>query len=104
MDSETVNGTLFDSLLSGFSDSTKLMREATLKSFLPLLSKLNDKNLNDRLMRALAKLQIDPEASIRTNTTIFYGKIAATLSDGIRIRVIVPAYLKAMKDDFAPAR
>lgn len=50
------------------------------------------------------RLQADPEPSIRTNTTIFYGRIAAKLKDSNRIRTIVPAFLKALKDPFPHAR
>jgi SCY1-like protein 1 len=75
MDPLTVNGLVFEQLNAGFSDTAKVLRELTLKSMLSLVEKLNDTNLNDKLMRTLAKLQQDPEASIRTNTTIFYGKV-----------------------------
>ena len=50
------------------------------------------------------RLQADPEPSIRTNTTIFYGRIAAKLKDSNRVRTIVPAFLKALKDPFPHAR
>ena len=32
-------------------------------------------------MQSLARLQADPEPSIRTNTTIFYGRLASKLKD-----------------------
>jgi hypothetical protein len=104
MDSSTVNSIVFESLNAGFADTAKVLRELTLKSMLSLAGKLNEKNLNDTLMRTLNKLQADPEPSIRTNTTIFYGKIAPKLQDGIRVRIIVPAFLRAMKDPFPYAR
>jgi SCY1-like protein 1 len=77
MDAQTVNGLVFEQLNAGFSDTAKELRELTLKSMLSLVDKLNDVNMNDKLMRTLAKLQQDSEASIRTNTTIFYGKVRA---------------------------
>jgi len=104
MDYDTVNSTVFESLNAGFADTAKVLRELTLKSMLSLAGKLNEKNLNDRLMRTLSKLQADPEPSIRTNTTIFYGKIAPKLQAGVRVRIIVPAFLRAMKDPFPYAR
>ena len=103
-DNDTINGAVFEALNAGFSDTAKAMREHTLKSMLALVVKLNEANLNDRLMRTLGKLQSDPEPSIRTNTTIFYGKVAPRLSEAIRVRAIVPAFLKAMKDPFPYAR
>jgi len=104
MDSDTVNGRVFESLNAGFADTAKVLREVSLKSMLSLVDKLNEHNLNDALMRTLAKLQVDPEPSIRTNTTIFYGKVATHLKEGIRVKIIVPAFLKAMKDPFPYAR
>ncbi|EKU20011.1 hypothetical protein NGA_2050800, partial [Nannochloropsis gaditana CCMP526] len=62
------------------------------------------KNLNDRLMRCLTKLQVDPEPSIRTNTTIFLGRIAAQLKGGSHARVLLPPFLKACRDPFPHAR
>ena len=104
MDAETLNSSVFDALNAGFADTSKVLRELTLKSMLFLADKLNEKNLNDRLLRTLARLQSDPEPSIRTNTTIFYGKVAPHLKETLRPRTIVPAFLKGMKDQFPHAR
>jgi SCY1-like protein 1 len=43
------------------------------------------------VMRAFAKLQLDEEAAIRTNTTICLGKIAAHIDAQTREKVLVPA-------------
>lgn len=104
MSEANVNGRVFDSILTGFSDSAPQLRELTLKSMLCLSPRLFEKNLNDRLMRSLAKLHSDPEPSIRTNTTIFLGRIAAQLKEGSRSRVLLPAFLKACRDPFPHAR
>lgn len=50
------------------------MRESTLMSLIYIIDKLDEKHLQDRLVRAVTNLQADPEASIRTNTIIFLGK------------------------------
>lgn len=101
----TINGRLLDALVSGFHDSVPQLREMTLKSMLCLIERLSDKNMNDRLLRVLAKLHADPEPSIRTNTTIFIGRIAAHLKpDSHRVKVLVPAFLKACRDPFPHAR
>lgn len=99
-----INGRLFDSVLTGFADSAPQLRELTLKSMLSFSHRLNEKNLNDRLMRCLTKLQVDPEPSIRTNTTIFLGRIAAQLKGGSHARVLLPPFLKACRDPFPHAR
>ena len=53
MDEATVNGQVFEPLLTGFGDTAKVLRELTLKSMLCLADKLNERNLNDKLVRAL---------------------------------------------------
>ena len=58
MDAGTINGPVFEALLAGFADTAKILRELTLKSMLALAPKLNEKNLTERLCRALAKLQV----------------------------------------------
>ena len=46
-------------------------------------------------MRAFAKLQLDEEASIRTNTTICLGKIASHIDASTREKVLIPDWVKA---------
>jgi SCY1-like protein 1 len=58
MDDKTINDSLFEPINNGFGDVAKPIRELTLKSMLSLAGKLNEKNLNDRLMRSLAKMQV----------------------------------------------
>lgn len=68
-----------------------------------LVPKLNHANL-EKLVRYLVRLQSDPEASIRTNTVIFIGKIAPNLTDMSRQKLILPAFMRSMKDPFTPCR
>ena len=49
-------------------------------------------------------LQADTEASIRTNATIFLGRIAGKLKEGVRVRVLGQAFLKALRDQFVHCR
>ena len=67
-------------------------------------SKLNDKNLNEKLMRSFAALQGDPEPAVRTNTVICLGKIADLLSPAARKKVLIPAFTRALRDPFPHAR
>ena len=101
---QLVNDQLFTNIAAGFADSTAYLRELTLKSIIPLIPKLNTRNLNSELLKYLAKLQVDPEGVIRANTTICLGKIAPNLSDSARKRVLLNAFTRAMKDQFPPAR
>ena len=47
---------------------------------------------------------MDPEASIRTNTCVLIGRIAPSLSQITRRKVLVPAFSRSLKDDFVHAR
>lgn len=49
-------------------------------------------------------MQMDPEASIRTNTCILIGRIAPSLGYNTKRKVLVPALARALKDVFVHAR
>ncbi|KAF9268803.1 ARM repeat-containing protein [Marasmius fiardii PR-910] len=104
LDKKTVDGKIFPHLQTGFSDTVAVIREATLKAIPLLSSKLSDRTLNNDLLRFLAKLQNDPEASIRTNTCILIGRLGPTLGYNTKRKVLVPAFLRALKDPFVHAR
>lgn len=99
-----INKNIFDNILAGFSDSNAKMREGTLTSLIFVVDKLDDMLLQDRLVRCIVNLQNDVEASIRTNATIFLGKIASKLSDNVRVRMLANCCVKAMKDNFTHCR
>lgn len=63
---------------------TYRLRESTLMSLIFIVDKLDEVQLQDRLVRAITNLQNDAEPSIRTNATIFLGKIAAKLKEAVR--------------------
>lgn len=65
---------------------------------------LSDRILNNDLLRNLAKMQTDPEASIRTNTCILIGRLGPTLGYNTKRKVLVPAFSRALKDPFVHAR
>lgn len=60
--------------------------------------------LNNDLLRHLAKMQSDPEASIRTNTCILIGRLGPSLGYHTKRKVLVPAFSRALKDTFVHAR
>ena len=99
-----INKSVFDPMLAGFADSNAKMREDTLKNLAHVVDKLDEKNLQEKLIRCIVNLQNDAESSIRTNATIFLGRTASRLKDGVRTRVICPAFAKAMRDPFVHCR
>lgn len=91
-------------LQTGFSDTVAIIREATVRAMVLLSPKLNDRILNNDLLRHLARLQSDPEASIRTNTCILIGRLGPTLGYNTKRKVLIPAFSRALKDPFVRAR
>jgi SCY1-like protein 1 len=103
LDQPTLNRVVFEPMCSGFTDSSAPLRELTLKSAIILVAYLTQPNL-EKLTRYLVRMQSDPEDSIRTNTVIFIGKVAPNLSAMARSKLILPAFMRAMKDGFIPCR
>mmetsp|Transcript_16884 Transcript_16884/g.25431 ORF Transcript_16884/g.25431 Transcript_16884/m.25431 type:complete len:751 (+) Transcript_16884:72-2324(+) len=101
---ESVNKRIFDPLMGGFADSNAKLREETLKSLVHIVDKLDEQQLQDKLVRCISGLQNDPENSIRTNATIFISRIMPKLKESVRNRVLAQAYTKAMKDPFSHCR
>lgn len=60
--------------------------------------------MNNDLLRHLAKMQSDPEPSIRTNTCILLGRLGPNLGYNTKRKVLVPAFSRALKDPFVHAR
>ena len=101
---DIVNKKIFDPMLAGFADSNPKMREETLKSLVHVVDKLEEKHLQDKLIRCITNLQNDQEASIRTNATIFLGKVSPKLKESVRHRVLSTSFTKAMRDSFLHCR
>nr|GAT57734.1 predicted protein [Mycena chlorophos] len=103
LDKKTVDK-IFPHLQTGFTDTVAVIREATIRSMSIIAPLLSDRILNNDLLRHLAKLQSDPEASIRTNTCILIGRLGPTLGYNTKRKVLVPAFSRALKDTFVHAR
>eukprot|EP00727_Mastigamoeba_balamuthi_P012292 m51a1_g7686 hypothetical protein (1273) ;mRNA; r:30894-36078 len=65
---------------------------------------LGERNINTQVLKHFAKLQIDPEPCIRTNTTVCIGKLAPWFTEATRSKVLLPAFSRALQDTFPPAR
>ncbi|OXH27111.1 SCY1-like [Cryptococcus neoformans] len=104
LDNKTVTEKIWPNLITGFADTVPVIREATIKAVYPLASKLSDRILNNDLLRVLAKMQMDTEPSIRTNTCILLGRLAPILGHNTKKKVLVPAFARSLKDPFVHAR
>lgn len=104
LDKNVVVNKVWPHLQTGFTDTVAVIREATVRSIILISGKLSDRILNNDLLRHLAKAQLDPEPSIRTNTCILIGRLAPTLGPNTKGKVLVPAFSRAIKDTFVHAR
>ena len=102
-DKNTLNQRVFEPACSGFSDSSSTLRDLTLQATLQLVPQLTQPNL-EKLSRYLVRLQGDPEASIRTNTILLFGRLAPHLTEVSRGKLLLPAVSRALKDPFVPCR
>ncbi|KAI3879287.1 hypothetical protein MKX03_024262 [Papaver bracteatum] len=99
----TTSRSVYPHVATGFSDTSAVLRELTLKSMLILSPKLSQRTIAGSLLKYLSKLQVDEEAVIRTNTTFLLGNIASYLNDGTRKRVLINAFtVRALRDTFRP--
>ncbi|VVC26936.1 Hypothetical protein CINCED_3A008055 [Cinara cedri] len=102
---DLLNASIFPLLVSGLADANPIIRELTIRSMIPISSKLNYNNINVELMRHFACLQMkDNQDSIRTNTTVCLGKLAQYLDPKIRSKILSSAFCRALKDPFPPSR
>jgi SCY1-like protein 1 len=98
-----LNSDVFEPMCSGFSDSSPVLRELTLKATLVLLAQLSQPNL-EKLSRYLVRLQSDSENTIRVNTVIYFGKLAPYLTEITRQKQLLPAFTRSLNDPFTPCR
>lgn len=104
LQSSTINDQIFPQIANGFLDTNTMIRGMTVESVIHLAPKLNYNNLNIEILRHFARLQSKDDPGIRTNTTICMGKIAQHLHPQIRQKVLVSAFIRAMRDPFPPSR
>lgn len=104
-DASDVNGPIFSALGAAMQDAAApALRDAAVKAVVTIVPVLTDKNLNSALMSHFARLQVDPEPAIRTNTTVCLGRLASRLNQATRNKVLTAAFLRTLKDPFPPAR
>ncbi|KDQ15249.1 hypothetical protein BOTBODRAFT_108853 [Botryobasidium botryosum FD-172 SS1] len=104
LDKALVTDKVWPHLQTGFGDTVAVIREATVRSIILIAPKFSDRIMNNDLLRHLAKSQLDPEPSIRTNTCILLGRLAPSLGPNTKRKVLVPAFGRAIKDTFVHAR
>lgn len=99
-----VQGKVFYNLITGFQDTNFMIRETTLTSITVVIDKVSVKQVNQDLLKVLAKLQMDPKPSIRTNTLILIIKISSKIYANSRNNVVITALAKSLRDSFTPCK
>ena len=99
-----VQSQIFYPMLTGFQDTNFMIRESTLKSFTAVIDKVSVKQINQEMLKLLAKSQVDPKPSIRTNTIVMIVKIGDKIYKSSRNSVLISALSKALRDSFTPCK
>lgn len=95
---------IFNQLITGFQDTNFMIRETTLKSITIIIDKISVKQVNQELLRILAKSQMDPKPSIRVNTVILIIKISLKIYKSSKNNVLITALSKSLRDTFIPCK
>lgn len=95
---------IFTPLITGFQDTNFMIRETTLKSITIIIDKISVKQVNQELLRILAKSQMDPKPSIRVNTLILIIKISSKIYSNSKNNVLITALSKSLRDSFVPCK
>jgi SCY1-like protein 1 len=96
-DKTTLNESVFEPLCSGFADSSEALRDLSLEAVKHFVEVLNAPNL-EKLCRYLVRLQSDPIVAIRQKTCVFFAQLAPYLADTTRQKLLLPAFVRALKD------
>ena len=86
IDKRVINSDIFPQVITGFVDTSANMREATIRTMIPLAPYL-DMNSQNKMVRALAGLQDDPLPAIRTNVLVCLNKVMDELDADVRRQV-----------------
>lgn len=95
---------IFTPLVTGFQDTNFMIRETTLKSITIVIDKISVKQVNQELLRILAKSQMDPKPSIRVNTLVLIVKISSKIYANSKNNVLITALSKSLRDSFVPCK
>lgn len=95
-----ISAKIYPHFVQGMADSDTTLRLQTLKSIPTIVSFITERQLNNELLRYLAKTQVDVDVEIRTWTVIIITQISTLLStsSGNRSNILATAYTKSLKD------
>lgn len=95
---------VYPQLTSGFADTDLTMRTETLNSIAMVIGKITDRQLNNDLLRHLAKLQIDPNPILRISVIDTLVSISSQMHQTTRAGILITAFGKGLKDSHIKVR
>lgn len=95
-----ISAKIYPRFVQGMADSDTTLRLQTLKTVPIVVPFITERQLNNELLRYLAKTQVDVDVEIRTWTVIIITRISTLLStsSGNRSNILATAYTKSLKD------
>lgn len=99
-----VQDKVYPQLTSGFADTDLTMRTETLNSVALVIGKITDRQLNNDLLRHLAKLQVDPNPILRISVIETLVSISAKMHGSTRPGILITAFSKGLKDSHIKVR
>ncbi|SMN18936.1 similar to Saccharomyces cerevisiae YOR112W CEX1 Cytoplasmic component of the nuclear aminoacylation-dependent tRNA export pathway [Maudiozyma saulgeensis] len=90
---------IFPFFLQGLIDSEESLRLLTLRNIPYIVELLTERQLNNELLRSIAKTQVDPSVKVRTETLLVVSRIAPQLTAlSNRDGVLATIFTKSLKD------
>ncbi|CAR26444.1 hypothetical protein ZYGR_0H02530 [Zygosaccharomyces rouxii] len=106
LEKKEISDKIYPRFSMGLADTDSTLRLQTLKSIPVVVSYITERQLNNELLRYLAKTQVDVDVDIRAWTIIVITKISTMLSSssGNRANILATAFTKSLKDPDVKAR
>mmetsp|Transcript_51218 Transcript_51218/g.81600 ORF Transcript_51218/g.81600 Transcript_51218/m.81600 type:complete len:798 (+) Transcript_51218:440-2833(+) len=108
LDTHTISNDIWPQLINGFTDSSPVLREQSVRSVIHFTPKLNDNIISSQLLPLLDKIQCnDAEPAIRTNICIVLGKIAKFVqikNNQANEVLLAKCFSRSLNDSFIPCR
>lgn len=93
-----VQDKVYPQLASGFADTDLTMRIETLNAVGLVIGRITDRQLNNDLLRHLAKLQVDPNPVLRISVIETLVSISPQMHTTTRPGILITAFGKGLKD------
>ncbi|CAB4254216.1 similar to Saccharomyces cerevisiae YOR112W CEX1 Cytoplasmic component of the nuclear aminoacylation-dependent tRNA export pathway [Maudiozyma barnettii] len=104
-DSFQFSDKVFPYFLQGLIDSEESLRLLTLRNIPYIVELLTERQLNNELLRSIAKTQVDPSVKVRTETLLVVSRIAPQLKAlSNRDSVLATIFTKSLKDPESETR